>query len=258
MSSWLQDDWLLDTGRGSRPRPALVPFFPEVHEELMKSWMAPFSTLDGGAARVYVDIPQVESAVAVNLCLQNATIWKNCPRLPSKASKLTAALAAKAYSAAGQATSALHAMAILRVHQAKALKCTRVVPTRGWSRNCARRLTSPYGRRKTQRSPSGRRCPHLWSRAPSMAQPCGEERYRQSALSRCSLLPGWTVRRHCRGLCPAVLGSTEADRGYPTHLAPAWCTICQRSAAGQAPVCLSPWAPSCVLQSCSAPCWIVT
>ncbi len=61
-------------------------------------------------------------------------------------------------------------------------------------------------------------------RAPSMAQPCGEERYRQSALSRCSRLPGWTVRRHCRELCPAVLGSTQADRGYPTHLAPAWCT----------------------------------
>ncbi len=39
--SW-RDDWLLGTGRGSQPRPALVPFFPEVHEELMKSWMASF------------------------------------------------------------------------------------------------------------------------------------------------------------------------------------------------------------------------
>ncbi len=130
-----RDDWLLGTGRGSRPRPALVPFFPEVHEELMKLWTAPFygqkrlvcllhpilATLDGGAARGYVDIPQVESAVAVHLCLQNAATWRNCPRLPSKACKLTAALAAKAYSAAGQAASALHAMAILRVHQAKAL-----------------------------------------------------------------------------------------------------------------------------------------
>ncbi len=44
------------------------------------------------------------------------------PRLPSKACKLTAALAAKAYSASGQAASALHAMAILQFHQAKALK----------------------------------------------------------------------------------------------------------------------------------------
>ncbi len=56
----------------------------------------------------------------MHLCPRNAATWRN--RLPSKACKLTAALAAKAYSAAGQAASALHAMAILQVHQAKALK----------------------------------------------------------------------------------------------------------------------------------------
>ncbi len=128
------DDWFLGAGRGSQPRPAPVPFFPEVHEELMSSWMAPFTarshssassvltTLDGGVARGYAGIPQVERAVAVHLCPWNAATWRNRPRLPSKACKLTAALAAKAYSAAGQAASALHAMAILQVHQAKALK----------------------------------------------------------------------------------------------------------------------------------------
>ncbi len=124
------DDWFLGAGRGCTP----VPFFPEVHEELTSSWMAPFTarsrsstssvltTLDGGVARGYAGIPQVERAVAVHLCPQNAATWRNRPRLPSKACKLTAALAAKAYSAAGQAASALHAMAILQVHQAKALK----------------------------------------------------------------------------------------------------------------------------------------
>ncbi len=128
------DDWFLGEGRGSQPRPAPVPFFPEVHEELTSSWMAPFTarsrssassvltTLDGGVARGYTGIPQVERAVAVHLCPRNAATWRNRPRLPSKACKLTAALAAKAYSAAGQAASALHAMAILQVHQAKALK----------------------------------------------------------------------------------------------------------------------------------------
>ncbi len=57
------DDWFLGAGRGSQPRPAPVPFFPEVHEELTSSWMAPFTarsrssassvltTLDGGVAR---------------------------------------------------------------------------------------------------------------------------------------------------------------------------------------------------------------
>ncbi len=128
------DDWFLGAGRVSQPRPAPVPFFPEVHEELTSSWMAPFTarsrssassvltTLDGGVARGYAGIPQVERAVAVHLCPRNAATWRNRPRLPSKACKLTAALAAKAYSAAGQAASALHAMAILQVHQAKALK----------------------------------------------------------------------------------------------------------------------------------------
>ncbi len=128
------NDWFLGAGRGSQPCPAPVPFFPEVHEELTSSWMAPFTarsrssassvltTLDGGVARGYAGIPQVERAVAVHLCPRNAATWRNRPRLPSKACKLTAALAAKAYSAAGQAASALHAMAILQVHQAKALK----------------------------------------------------------------------------------------------------------------------------------------
>ncbi len=73
------DDWFLGAGCGSQPRPALVPFFPEVHEELTSSWMAPFTarsrssassvltTLDGGVARGYAGIPQVERAVAVHL-----------------------------------------------------------------------------------------------------------------------------------------------------------------------------------------------
>ncbi len=73
------DDWFLRAGRGSQPRSAPLPFFPEVHEELTKSWMAPFTarshssissiltTLVGGAARGYVGIPQVERAVAVHL-----------------------------------------------------------------------------------------------------------------------------------------------------------------------------------------------
>ncbi len=44
-------------------------------------------------------------------------------------------------------------------------RCTRVVPTRGWCRSCARRLTSLYEWRKSRRGPSGRRCPPWWSRS---------------------------------------------------------------------------------------------
>ncbi len=100
----------------------------------MPSWRAPFSarnrpstssvltTLDGGAAQGYVEIPPVERAIAMQLCPQGAAAWRGNPRLPSRACKFSSALTAKAYSAAGQAASALHAMALLQVHQAKALK----------------------------------------------------------------------------------------------------------------------------------------
>ncbi|KAI7810946.1 reverse transcriptase/ribonuclease H/putative methyltransferase [Triplophysa rosa] len=128
------DTWYLGSERSSKPRPAPVPFFPEVHEELSKTWNAPLTarsnqkgsvaltSLDGGAARGYFEIPQVERAVAVHLCPQTAATWRARPRLPSRACKFSASLLSKAYTAAGQAACSLHAMAILQVHQAKALK----------------------------------------------------------------------------------------------------------------------------------------
>ncbi len=74
------DDWFLGMGHGSQPGPAPVAFFLEVQEELMKELRTdPFlsrsrssvcsilTTLNGGAAMGYVDIPQVESAFAVHL-----------------------------------------------------------------------------------------------------------------------------------------------------------------------------------------------
>ncbi len=57
----------------------------------------------------------------------------------------------------------------------------------------------------------------------------------QGTLSRHPHLPGRAVRRHRRGLRPAVLGGTAAERGDPAHPAPAWCTI-HRCPRGQASV----------------------
>ncbi len=54
--------------------------------------------------------------------------------------------------------------------------------------------------------------------APSLAQPGRDEGRWQGTLSRRPHLPGRAVRRHHRGLCPAVLGGTAADRGDPAHL----------------------------------------
>jgi hypothetical protein len=127
------DDWFLGAGRAGSQCAAPVPFFPEVHEELSKTWKAPYSarsrpsgssplaTLDGGAAKGYVGIPPVERAVAMQLCPASASSWRGDPRLPSKACKFSSGLTARAYKACGQAASALHAMALLQVHQAQAL-----------------------------------------------------------------------------------------------------------------------------------------
>ncbi|KAL0150698.1 hypothetical protein M9458_054002 [Cirrhinus mrigala] len=65
------DDWFLGTRSAAPPRLPPVPFFPEVHDELVRAWRAPYSarsrptssslaTLDGGAARGYEGVPQVE------------------------------------------------------------------------------------------------------------------------------------------------------------------------------------------------------
>ncbi|KAI2644341.1 hypothetical protein H4Q32_025622 [Labeo rohita] len=118
---------------GGLPVPPPVPFFPEVHEELVRTWRAPHSSrsrpsssplasLDGGAARGYEVVPQVERAVAVHLCPRGAATWRDRPHLPSRACRFSSALAGRAYHAAGHAATALHAMATLQVYQAKVLK----------------------------------------------------------------------------------------------------------------------------------------
>lgn len=77
----------------------------------------------------YVDVPQVEHAVVVQLCPQNAATWSGHPLLPYKACKFSATLVAKAYSADGQPASTLHDMAFPQMYQAKARK--RVILTQG-------------------------------------------------------------------------------------------------------------------------------
>ncbi len=127
------DEWFLVGVALSAP-PPLVPFFPEVHEELTRLWKVPFTarnkscgsspltTLDGGATLGYTGIPSVERSVAMQLCPTAAsTLWGE-PCLPSWACKYSSGLTGSAYRACGEAASALHAMALLQVHQAKALR----------------------------------------------------------------------------------------------------------------------------------------
>ncbi len=74
------DEWFLSWGCAGSQRPPPVPFFPEVHKELTRSWKAPFTarnkscssspltTVDGGPALRYAGIPAVERSVAMQLC----------------------------------------------------------------------------------------------------------------------------------------------------------------------------------------------
>ncbi len=254
------DDWFLGA-QAERRQPPPVPFFPEVHEEVTRSWKAPFSarnrpsassvltTLDGGAAQGYVEVPPVERAIAMQLCPQGAAAWRGNPRLPSRACKFSSALTAKAYGAAGQATSALHAMALLQVHQAKALKQLHegdadpgVLQELRTATDLALRATKVTARALGQpMSTLVVQERHLWLTLADMRE-SDKHRFLDSPISQAGLF-----RRSGGGLCPTVLRRTEADGGVSSHPAPA-VRCCLHPTAGCSPsVCSSPRAPSCCL-----------
>ncbi len=81
-------------------------------------------------------------------------------------------------------------------------RCTRVVPTRGWCRSCARRLTSLCERRKSRRGPSGRRCPPWWSR---------------SAISGSTWQRWRTSTRHAFSTPPSPREGCSATRTHAPH-----------------------------------------
>ncbi len=60
--------------------------------------------------------------MAMQLCPTFASTLRGEPCLPSRACKYSSGLTGSAYRACGEAASALHAMALLQVHQAKALR----------------------------------------------------------------------------------------------------------------------------------------
>ncbi len=127
------DSWYFRSTRKADSRTS-VPFFPDVHEQLVKTWsalqsahvhsntQAMFSHVDGAEAHGYVRSPPVEETVAAHLCPATARTLGSDIGLPSKPCRTTAHLANKAYASDGEAASALHAMAVLQVFQAKLLQ----------------------------------------------------------------------------------------------------------------------------------------
>ncbi len=126
------DEWFLP-GRRQAPQQRPSPFFPEVHDELTRSWRSPYSarlrtsassaltTIDGAEEKGYERMPQLDESVAAHLCPPTAIGWKAKANHPSKPCRTTSALAGRSYASAGQAASALHSMAVLQVYQAKLL-----------------------------------------------------------------------------------------------------------------------------------------
>ncbi|XP_067261185.1 uncharacterized protein [Chanodichthys erythropterus] len=126
------DEWFLP-GHRQAPRQRSAPFFPEVHDELTKSWRALYfaclrtthysalTSVDGSEEKGYEHLPPLNEAVVAHLCPPTAVGWKTKRALPSKPCRTTSALAGGAYTCAGQSASVLHTMAILQVFQAKLL-----------------------------------------------------------------------------------------------------------------------------------------
>ncbi len=110
------DEWFLP-GRRQAPQQRPSPFFPEVHDELTRSWRSPYSarlrtsassaltTIDGAEEKGYERMPQLDESVAAHLCPPTAIGWKAKASHPSKPCRTTLALAGRSYASAGQAAS---------------------------------------------------------------------------------------------------------------------------------------------------------
>lgn len=116
------------------PAPCPIPFFPEVHRELVKTWSNPYSArapVPGFAAYMHMDqakecgylsFPPVEDTVASYLSPSSPALrLGRKPLLPSPVARLQATLAEKSYLAAGQAACSINTAALLQRYQAKLL-----------------------------------------------------------------------------------------------------------------------------------------
>ncbi|KAL0170931.1 hypothetical protein M9458_035527, partial [Cirrhinus mrigala] len=110
-----------------------LPFFPDLHSEISRSWARPFSArlfvpasdyysnMAGLDECAYKAMPRVEQTLASYLSPGAASSLK-APSLPFKPLRTTSALVGKGYMAAGQAGACLHTMSVLQAYQADLLK----------------------------------------------------------------------------------------------------------------------------------------
>ncbi len=88
-----------------RSAPPSLPFLPELHSELLRSWRNPFSVrvfppsyanVKGLEDSGYTEMPRMEESLAGYLTAPQASSWK-APTLPSKPCQFTSRLVGKSY-----------------------------------------------------------------------------------------------------------------------------------------------------------------
>ncbi len=110
-----------------------LPFFPDLHTEVSRSWKKPFSSrlfipasdyygnVAGLSECGYRAMPRVEQML-VGYLSPGAALSLKASVLPTKPLRLSSALVGKGYTAAGQAGACLITMAVLQAYQADLLK----------------------------------------------------------------------------------------------------------------------------------------
>ncbi|CAM4558277.1 unnamed protein product [Leuciscus chuanchicus] len=116
----------------AQPQRRSLPFFPDLHTEVSRSWGKPvsyrvytpqtshYSSIHKYKEYGYGEMPKVEEMLASYLSPATASSLK-APSLPSKPVKFTSSLVHKSYAAAGQAAACLHTMSIMQAYQAELL-----------------------------------------------------------------------------------------------------------------------------------------
>ncbi len=94
---------MIPSGAPSGPHQQASPFFPEVHEELTRSWWALYSahlrassssaliSVDGAEEKGYEKMSPLDESVAVHLCPPTTIGWTAKAAHPSKPCKTTSA-----------------------------------------------------------------------------------------------------------------------------------------------------------------------
>ncbi|CAM4721262.1 unnamed protein product [Leuciscus chuanchicus] len=117
----------------TRPPRRELPFFPDLHTEVSRSWIKPasfrvhspqtlnYSNIKDISHYGYLTMPPAEETLASYLSPESSSSLK-APTLPTKPLKATSMMVGKAYTAAGQAAGCLHTMSILQAYQADLLR----------------------------------------------------------------------------------------------------------------------------------------